>query len=510
MTGEAPPARAQSTAQRTDPRSFLVRGLTMLGQLAVPIALAMVTIFDDGEFAERLLYFLPLVLAVVGANFAIAYLRWLRLTYTTGAEDIRVESGIVSRAARSVPYERIQDVSLEQKFIPRLLGLVEVKFETGAGGADDLKLAYLSEAQGEALRRLVRARREDEAAQTPGEDAAPSAVADEAGEVLFAMDGRRLLTLGLFEFSLAAVAVLFGATQQFEFLLPFDFWDFDEWRHVLAGPGAWLAGLGFAAQVIGAVIASLSLIALGFATGLVRTLLRDWGFVLEKTARGFRRRRGLFTRTDVVMPVHRVQAVELGTGWLRYRFGWHGLKFVSLAQDAGSLSHVVAPLAQLDEIDPIIRAAGFAPPAADLEWHRASRNYRFDSAALEGGFFALAAIPVAVFAPAPFVLIPLALAGMAIASSLYGWQFHRHALSAKQIFARRGWFSPRTQLASRVKLHSVEIAQGPIAQRRGYATLHLGLAGGALAIPGIPLARARELRGAIIESIAAKDFSQLA
>ena len=77
------------------------------------------------------------------------------------------------------------------------------------------------------------------------------------------------------------------------------------------------------------------------------------------------------------------------------------------------------------------------------------------------------------------------------------------------MFGRRGLFSPRLQIASRVKLHSVEIAQGPIAQRRGYATLHLGLAGGTFAIPGLPLERARELRAAILESIAAKDFSQL-
>ena len=69
-------------------------------------------------------------------------------------------SGLLSRAARSVPYERIQDVSVEQKRIPRLFGLVEVKFETGAGGGDDLKLAYLTEAEGDRLRDTVKARRE--------------------------------------------------------------------------------------------------------------------------------------------------------------------------------------------------------------------------------------------------------------------------------------------------------------------------------------------------------------
>ena len=60
-----------------------------------------------------------------------------------------------------------------------------------------------------------------------------------------------------------------------------------------------------------------------------------------------------------------------------------------------------------------------------------------------------------------------------------------------------------------LKLHSVEIAQHPLARWRGYATVHLGLAGGAFAIEGVPLAEARALRAKVLETIAATDFSQL-
>lgn len=478
----------------------------MLARLIVPIVIASVTILDKGD-TEKLAYFLPIALAMVGFSLGIAYLRWRSLTYLVGVQDIRVERGIVSRAARSIPYERIQDISIEQKLVPRLFGLVEVKLETGSGGGEDLKLAYLSEAEGERLREMVRARKqgilEDQA--EPAEASKP-----EEATTLFAMDSPRLLKFGLFEFSLAAVAVLFGATQQFDFLLPFDIWEPDFWRDALSGSGALLAGLGFAAQVIGAVIASLFLIVLGFATGVVRTVLRDWGFLLEQTARGFRRRRGLVTRTDVVMPQHRVQAIEIGTRMLRYRFGWHGLKFISLAQDAGAANHVVAPFARMEEIEPIVRAAGFHPASNELDWHRASTSFRTDGAVLGSGFFLMAAIPVAILAPAPLFVIPLVLAGAAAVAQLYSWRFHRHATDRTQIFASRGFLSPRLNIASRVKLHSVEISQGPIAQRRGYATLHLGLAGGTFSIPGIPLEEARRLRRAILDSIAAKDFSELA
>lgn len=509
-----PPSSAENmdavlgVPRRTLPIGLVVDAISGLGQAIIPIGLAFIAARDE---ISGLGVVAALVMVAIVLNFVVNYLKWKRRTYTIGAEDIRVESGIISRAARSVPYERIQDVSLEQSLLPRLFGLVEVKFETGAGGGDDLKLSYLTEAQGEALRQLVRERRDEEAAAAAARaGSGPAATTpNEGGEVLFAMDTRRLVTFGLFEFSLAVFAVLGALFQYAETLLALELGDPDLWLGLAEEQRAWLDSLGPMAQVISAIVGLVTLLALGFATGLVRTFLRDWGFVLEKSPRGFRRRRGLLTKTDVVMPVHRVQALEISTGWLRYFFGWRGLKFVSLAQDAGSASHVVAPFAQSEEIEPIIRAAGFAPPSEDLEWRHASRKYRFDKAAIEGGLIALLAVPVLIFAPAPFALIPLALAAFFVGANLYAWQFHRHALSVSQVFARRGLFSPRLQIASRVKLHSVEIAQGPIAQRRGYAKLNLGLAGGTFAIPGLPLARARELRKAILESIAAKDFSQL-
>jgi putative membrane protein len=74
-------------------------------------------------------------------------------------------------------------------------------------------------------------------------------------------------------------------------------------------------------------------------------VLRDYGFRLEDTPKGLRRRRGLLTKSDVVMPVHRVQALKVTTGILRRRWGWHGLGCGEPSQDAKSGNHVVVPFA---------------------------------------------------------------------------------------------------------------------------------------------------------------------
>lgn len=497
-----------SAPQRTAPLGVAVGALGAIRSAIVPaIAIAFSGIGGSGRFLIAAGVAVASVLIGVGVH----YIRWRRLTYTVGAHDIRVESGVLSRAARSVPYERIQDVSLEAKLLPRLLGLVAVKFETGAGGGDDLSLEYLPAPEGERLRQLVRERRDEEQAATPdtADSAAPAPAPDEEGETLFAMGPRRLLTFGLFEFSLAVFAVLGGLLQYVDTVTSIDIWNVDLWRGWLSEQGSWLAHLGPLAQVVGAIAGLGSLVLIGMTTGIARTVARDWGFVLTRSPRGFRRQRGLFTRTDVMMPVHRVQALAIGTGVVRYRFGWHSLSFVSLAQDAESASHVVAPFARMEEIAPIAGAAGFRLPDAATQWHRASTRHRDDGAIMEAALFVLAAIPTAILAPFGFALIPLGMAVMMVGLNFYAWEFRRHAIDATQVYATHGYLSPTSQIATRLKLHSVEIAQGPIARLRGYATVHLGLAGGDFAMHGVPLAEARALRAQVLETIAATDYSRL-
>lgn len=506
-------------AHRTQPLGLVVRAIEGLRQTVFPMAIGLFTFRDS---IAGFVGIAAIVLLVVLASFGFSYLSWRRRTFTIGEEDIRVDSGILSRAASSVPFERIQDVSLERAFLPRLFGLVEVKFETGAGGAEDLHLAYLRSDQGEALRELVRERREDEAAPDTVAGLAPSSdpLAEPQPEApatrLFAMGPGRLFTFGLFEFSLAVFAILFGLSQQFEFLLPFDVWDFDLWGDQIAGQGAKYAELGLLPQIIGALLGLGSLIAIGFATGIIRVFLRDWDFVLEKTTRGFRRQRGLFTRTDVMMPVHRVQAVKVGTGLLRRLFGWHNLRFVSLAQDSGSANHMVAPFARMDEIAPIVEAAGFTLPTEHTDWHRAAKDARTASMLINALFFmiaaAIAGIATGIFAPdwlAVALAAVLIVAGLVTTAEYLAWKFRRHALDDDHIIGISGIFSPQSQIATRVKLHSVSISQGPIARWRGYATLNLGLAGGYFDIEEIPIERARQLRAQILDTISSTDFSRL-
>jgi putative membrane protein len=131
-----------------------------------------------------------------------------------------------------------------------------------------------------------------------------------------------------------------------------------------------------------------------------------------------------------------------------------------------------------------VAAAGFRLPGETTRWQRASKRHRTDKTVLDALIFGLAAIPVAIFAPPGLALIPIGLAVVAVAANLYAWEFRRFALGEAQIFSTSGLLSPTSQIATRLKLHSVEIAQGPLARRR-------------------------DLRARVLETIAATDYSRL-
>lgn len=490
--------------QRLHPLGLIISLITGLPQLVFPIFAA---IFGARQVDHPAI--VPLIIgAVLLFSLFFRWVAWMRFRYHLGEDDIRIERGVLSRSARSIPYDRIQDVSIEQKPLARLLGLGEVKFETGGGDGDDAKLSYVALADAAQLRETIKARKAGYGATVE----AALAEEDESATPVFAMDGARLLTLGLYSFSLVIFAMLGGLAQQFDFLLPFDLWDLSGWLDTAEVNGVSIDDIDMAMRIYGALAALAGLVAIGILTGIVRTILTDYGFRLDRTAKGFRRRRGLLTLTDVVMPVARVQAAIVETGPVRRRRGWHALRFISLAQESKQESHhMVAPLARLGEFAPIIAEAGIALPGPDATFRKGPFLWWAVWALIPLVAVLIAVAAVTTFAGASFalarwlLLIPMIFLFMAWLE----WRNYGDLADASQLYMRENWWNRRLVIARQMKVQSAEIAQGPLARLLGLATLHFGIAGGTLRFAAIPLAEAQAIRDRVIVVVAPVDFSEI-
>src|SRR3546814_12283354 len=89
---------------------------------------------SDLGIAGKWIYVIPALGLFLLLSLVFAWLAWLRFRFAVGADEIVIESGVLARQHRTIPFDRIQDVSIDQGLVARAPGLAPAGFETGAGG----------------------------------------------------------------------------------------------------------------------------------------------------------------------------------------------------------------------------------------------------------------------------------------------------------------------------------------------------------------------------------------
>lgn len=442
--------------RRLHPATLIVRWLKVVPQMLFA-GVGVGAAAREGGFARFLLY--AGLFALLGGVFAFLY--WWRFRYTLGPGEIVIEKGLISRQRRVIPFDRVQDIAIEQRLLARLTGTAKVRIETGGAAKDEGDLDVISLADAHALRDFIR-----HGAAAAGPEEAPAAPAEEP--VLFAMDMKRLLVSGLFGFSLIFLAAISAAVQQLDQfgLVEWENWFTEERAEAAAG----LATFRVASSL------ALLVILLGMVAGIARTVLRDYGFTLTRTPAGLRRRRGLFTLSEVVIPIRRTQVALIESGLVSGALGWHRLSFQTLGADRkeGGVQ-VAAPFARMEELLPILAEAGFAAPPPRAAFRGTPKRALLGKIAP----YALVAAPLAA---AAFLfdwragIGALVMAVLALASVLR-WRRHGWAEDDRAFYVIGGLLKRRLQVMPHEKLQTASVSRGPIQRRLRLATLIADTAG---------------------------------
>ncbi|WP_423602076.1 PH domain-containing protein [Sphingomonas sp. MS122] len=438
-----------------------------------------------------------LAAAVVGAVMLFfTWIGWRRFTYTVAAHELVIERGLLNRSRRSIPLERIQDVSIERKPLARLFGLAEVRVETGGGEKDEAVLDSVSVAEAERLRAALRGCNlgADMFSVAEGKVETPEAA---ALPVIFQMSLPRVLLLGTFSFSLVWIAALFGGLQFVDQFLDLGWDRLRDWAEVAEDEVR--ARFSVTAALIVAVLA----LALGVVSGVVRALLRDYGFTLRAGAGRFRRTRGLLTRSEVVVAMRRIQLAMVQRGPLRGLLGWNALSFQTLGgSNDPSGRQVMAPLAREHEVAWIVDIAGL-PPFERLPLRSVAAGHVIRSLVLALPWPMLV-IGAAVMATPLAWLGLLLLIPVAIAALLQR-RFHRYALRHTSLQVMRGVIAQRDWIVPFENVQVVTLRAGWLQRRLGIASVLVDTAGagggGAPDVVDLSLADARALATGLVERI---------
>lgn len=454
----------------------------------VPLGFLIVTQGFRQSRADLIWYGLALGAALISVLASV--LQWWFYRYRISDRDITLRSGIISKQERVIPFERIQTIDIQDAPLERLLGVVQVKIDTGAGGSSESEIALQAIPAGDAagLRTQLLAARQrlrDGSADASvsvdtdsGELLANQSVEIDEGEVIRRISTRELLIAGATSGRIGAAAAIAGVLLQFgEQLIPRRMWEQLPWEG-MADAITQINVLAFLAITIGVV---------AWAISIVATVLTYGNFEIRRLGDQLQVRHGLLDRRQTTIPVRRIQAVRVVEGLLRQPFGYAEVKFDSagFGADEGA-SGVLCPLLPRSEVPAFLQAAcpDFAQDLDPVDLQRLPRRAmrRYIMAACIGWviFVAVAAVVAWRFTDIPFQFVLLAL----VLTPAFAWLGYRRYRDAGYL-AANGSFFLRWRAVSRVtvftqvrRLQYRELTVDPFQRRARLATFRTAVASG--------------------------------
>ncbi|NYF99466.1 putative membrane protein [Janibacter cremeus] len=397
-----------------------------------------------GEGSTPLLIPAVIVALTVFGAVLLGLLSWWFTRYRLGESDLEMHSGAIMRQHRQVRYDRIQAVDLVRPLLARITGLSEVRVESAGGGDSHVSIAYLRNAEAEAVRaRLVGLSAEakgvaappvssgavegtdlppgpaDSAAESghPGSSTVPGQESPES-EQLLKMPVERLVASVLLSWDTIVLAALLVLALALTF-----------------------ADLGVA---IGGFLP------LALITGMRSfiKLTRWYGLTVALRGETLTSQRGLTDTRHSSVPLHRVQALEIRQPVLWRRPGWWALK-VNVAgariasADGDSGESVLVPVATTAEVLHLLEAVT-ADPGTTAEVASLVHD-----------------------TPEGFVGVPRA------ARWFHPFAHRRmgHLPGRRALLIRSGWLDRVLQVVPWGRIQSMALHQGPWARRLDLASV---------------------------------------
>jgi len=445
------------------------------------------TIFTYRGLQDSPLLTLGAIVLGLGLFAGIALLRYYFYQFRVSGDTVDIQAGIIQKTQLNLPFERIQNVKLEQPLYYRFTDHVMVQLDTAGSSREEAQLVALSRLQAEALQHAIYAAH---STTTITQDT----IASDIDDVTDAIPSERLLNrrsvgdLLIYGISNNRVWVFLAATTPF-------------WDNALERISGRLETLGVdvlryfdpTQQSLGWLV----VLALGIAllvvviTGLLSVagaMLSFFDYSLVQRGERYIQRCGLFTRHEVSMKLSRLQWVQLQQSWLDRVFGRCNVRFeqiqaprADLAEAGRIMVPAVTPLdaqALLAEALPEQRLAEvvFQP----IDWRFLIRPFLF--------CLVLVGVSQWLLRPDSPLLANVALLIGAWVGGLIvlRWRRWGYALDSQFLYIRKGLIGVNYYCLPIFKVQQVRYAQSWWLERKSLCHVRLVFASGAQGVPFIP------------------------
>jgi len=396
------------------------------------------------------------VAVILAALAAWTVVSHLRFQYRLVGSELQVRSGVFTHQTRTLPVDRVQQVSLNQKLRHQVFNVVDVGIESAGGGDEaEIRLSVLTEAEAEAIRTRLTVARQRATPLEPGTPLPPPTLAVEP-TLLYQQPTRALVKWSLANSPFLLVAVLAPLLGTAGGLVEDQIFD------------------RFPSSIVGALVAIAFVAAIVLAAATALNVVRYHDLRLTQSDDELRLRYGLFTRQQVDVPKERIQVLVENLTVPGRIAGVVGVTAHNASGTTGGTNTYLPAVPQADHHDVSdLLVPGLALRAPIL---------RHPAAALARSVIRRV-VPMAIVAAAvigltrsPWALLTLVLPVVAAGFGWRAWIVLGHAETSDVVIGRAGVWGESTSFVRRDRVQSASMSATWTQRRRRLATLQIDVA----------------------------------
>ncbi|WP_232939572.1 PH domain-containing protein [Exiguobacterium aurantiacum] len=314
---------APLTWHRLPSRVLMLRVLEVIKSFAIPLVLLFV-LNNDWESTFGIILRVGILL-FLGLDILQKFFGWLNFRYALDEKTVYVIDGNWIKKEKSLPLYKIQSVHSNSPFLYRLLGVVELTFDTNANSDDaSFKLAGVFPNEAKRLEDIldqVRHRKTESDIPVEGETdttATPVVIEKPASRLLYALSTREIIIASLTSLSVFAIFPVASTI-----ISSID--DFINLDGTFDTIGDWVVH----ASIIAIGLLVLTVLILSVVIGMVINFLKYGNFRLERRGDRIRVEKGLLNRSAKEIPYEKIQAVRVKETFIRRWFNIVGVELVA-------------------------------------------------------------------------------------------------------------------------------------------------------------------------------------
>lgn len=462
---------------------FITNGLVYL----IPAAL-----LQSEKLKQHIEYVMAGIVIIIALFLISAVLKYLFYAFRLSDERIEIRQGLIQKSHLDLPFEKIQNVKIEQPFYYRFHKYAMVELETAGSASKEANIVALKLENAEALKaKVLYTRQASENNTNERTDNTPS-IDDE-----IVLNTRSIMDLVIHGITNNRIWILLGAAAPF-------------YNPIVENIGTVMEAIGFDiagyidynSQSLGMFvlhILSVVMFIMLFVVliSVIGSIFVFYNYRLSKQDERYIKRSGLITKQEVSMKTSRIQVATQQQDWLDILIGRANIKLeqnssgisgTNQSAQLNNASKLIVPSVTLSESDDLIADVFKQSSINQQQYKHVSTRYILRLMIFPVVPLILALVCVAYlanFTAIGWFSVAFAIILMFGLSVLrwFRWGYH---FSNNFVFVRKGLLGKNYSIFPIQKVQQTKYKQTIFMRPHKLATIQLVLASGAHSIPYVP------------------------